>query len=80
VKWKHSLTKFAASTVRGLWLALKTQYEASATIGYYYDPYVSLDTSSTVVSLYIRGRNTTSLGTWDVYWVDPMDDMISMLQ
>jgi hypothetical protein len=81
---RHSpLTIFAgiASTLGGLYLTLKDRYEASATINYL--GFASDDwllTESISASLYMRGRNITSLATYDVYWVDAIDDMISMLQ
>jgi hypothetical protein len=85
LKWKPSLTIFVdkLSICGGLWLALRDQYEASATTAsarFGERTNVALETNSTIVSLYIRGRNTTSLKTYDVYWDDLTDDMISMLQ
>jgi hypothetical protein len=82
VKWKPSLIKLAdaPSTLGGLWLALGDQYEASAKTLTAGNIVVVLATNPTTVSLYMHGRNTTSFGTWDVYCVDPIDDMISMLQ
>jgi hypothetical protein len=72
------------STLGGLWLALKDQYEASATVKLaFQSPDLSavyVATNSTIAGIYMRGRDTSSLSTYDVYWTDPIDDMISMLQ
>jgi hypothetical protein len=71
----ESLFGDLSSTFGGLWLALRSQYEVSATISF-----GVLETNSTNVSLYMREGNTTSIAAYDVYWADPIDDMISMLQ
>jgi hypothetical protein len=70
-----------AFTVGGLWLAaLKDRYETSATVSSLGTGQVVIKTNSTAASVYVRGRNTSSLTTNDVYWADPTDDMLSMPQ
>jgi hypothetical protein len=69
-----------AFTIGGLWLALKDNYETSATVSSLGTGQVVIKTNSTAASVYVRGRNTSSLTTNDVYWADPTNDMISMLQ
>ncbi|GAB7328454.1 hypothetical protein MBLNU13_g00414t2 [Cladosporium sp. NU13] len=67
------------STIGGLWLAVKDRFEALAEI-LAVGPWYTLATNSTIASVYLRGRYASVLMTSDMYWADPTDDMISMLQ
>lgn len=69
----------SASTIGGLWLAVKDRFEALAEI-LAIGPWYTLNTNSTIASVYLRGRNASVLTKSDMYWADPTDDMISMLQ